>query len=377
MTKATYKKIMGLITYTILLSLFLFKFSSITSVIGSIFKILTPLWTGLILAFVINVPMSAFEKKVFGATNKKIRTASLILSILLILLIFVAIFSWVIPDLIDSLSSIVKQVPTIVNDFYNILYNLFKNTDLSKYLNNLDSTQDISKFISSGFSSLINNFTGIISNSAILIFNLFTGIIIAIYFLFGKEKMLANLRKVELKFLDDRIIVKLDKLCALINKAFHDFIAYQCLECLILGTLMFIAFTIFGFPYALTIAFLTAITAIIPIFGATIALIVGAILIATESLKQALVFIIVFEIVQQLENNVIYPHVVGKHVGLPPILTILAIIVGGKVGGFVGMIICIPLTSVINTLFWYMMKKDMPKISLPGPKTAAVSKGKK
>ena len=377
MTKATYKKIMGLITYTILLSLFLFKFSSITSVIGSIFKILTPLWTGLILAFVINVPMSAFEKKVFGATNKKIRTASLILSILLILLIFVAIFSWVIPDLIDSLSSIVKQVPTIVNDFYNILYNLFKNTDLSKYLNNLDSTQDISKFISSGFSSLINNFTGIISNSAILIFNLFTGIIIAIYFLFGKEKMLANLRKVELKFLDDRIIVKLDKLCALINKAFHDFIAYQCLECLILGTLMFIAFTIFGFPYALTIAFLTAITAIIPIFGATIALIVGAILIATESLKQALVFIIVFEIVQQLENNVIYPHVVGKHVGLPPILTILAIIVGGKVGGFVGMILCIPLTSVINTLFWYMMKKDMPKISLPGPKTAAVSKGKK
>lgn len=377
MTKATYKKIIGLITYTILLSLCLFKFSSITSAIGSVFKILTPLWTGLILAFVINVPMSAFEKRVFGATNKKIRTASLILSILLILLIFVAIFSFVIPDLIDSLSSILKQVPTMVNDFYNLLYNLFKNTDLSKYLNNIDSTQDISKFISSGFSALINNFTGIISNSAVVIFNLFTGIIIAIYFLFGKEKMLANLRKVELKFLDDRIIVKLDKLCALINKAFHDFIAYQCLECLILGTLMFIAFKIFGFPYALTIAFLTAVTAIIPIFGATIALIVGAILIATESLKQALIFIIVFEVVQQLENNVIYPHVVGKHVGLPPILTILAIIVGGKVGGFVGMILCIPLTSVINTLFWYMMKKDMPKITLPGPKTASVSKGKK
>ena len=377
MTKTTYKKIMGLITYTILLALCLFKFRDITGAIGSVFKLLTPLWTGLVLAFVLNVPMSAFEKKVFGATNKKIRTASLLISILLISLLFVAIFSWVIPDLIDSLTSILKQVPTMVNDFYHGLNNLFKNTELSKYLTNIDGTKNISKFISSGFSSIINNFTGIISNSAVVLFNLFTGTIIAIYFLFGKEKMLANLRKVELKIFDDSIVVKLDKLAALVNKAFHDFIAYQCLECLVLGLLMFIAFKIFNFPYALTIAFLTAITAVIPIFGATIALIVGAILIATESIKQAIIFIIVFEIVQQLENNVIYPHVVGKHVGLPPILTILAIIVGGKVGGFVGMIICVTLTSVINTLFWYFMKKDIPKISLPGPKKAATVKEKK
>lgn len=377
MTKATYKKIIGLITYTILLSLCLFKFGAITKAIGSVFRLLTPLWTGLVLAFVLNVPMSAFEQRIFGATNKKIRLVSLLLSILIISLILVAVVSWVIPDLIDSLTSILKQVPTMVNDFYDFLNNLFKNTDLSKYLTNFDGTENISKFISSGFSSIINNFTGIISNSAILLFNLFTGTIIAIYFLFGKEKMLANLRKVELKIFDDSIVVKLDKLCSLVNKAFHDFIAYQCLECLVLGLLMFIAFKIFGFPYALTIAFLTAITAVIPIFGATIALIIGAILIATESLKQALIFIIVFEVVQQLENNVIYPHVVGKHVGLPPILTILAIIVGGKVGGVIGMVLCVPLTSVINTLFWYFMKKDIPKISLPGPKKATNVKAKK
>lgn len=124
---------------------------------------------------------------------------------------------------------------------------------------------------------------------------------------------------------------------------------------------MFIAFVIFRFPYALTIAFLTAVTAIVPIFGATIACIIGAILIGTSSIEQAIVFLIVFQVIQQIENNIIYPRVVGKHVGLPPVLTIIALIVGGNIAGFIGMIICIPITSILLSLFWTKFKNESLK----------------
>ena len=121
---------------------------------------------------------------------------------------------------------------------------------------------------------------------------------------------------------------------------------------------MFLAFVAFGFPYSLTIAFLTGVTAIVPIFGATVACIIGAILIGTVSIKQAIIFLIVFQVIQQIENNFIYPRVVGKHVGLPPVITILALMVGGNLAGFVGMILCIPITSILLSLFWTKFKVE-------------------
>lgn len=124
---------------------------------------------------------------------------------------------------------------------------------------------------------------------------------------------------------------------------------------------MFISFVIFKFPYALTIAFLTTVTAVVPIFGATIACVIGAILIGTVSINQAVLFLIVFQVIQQIENNVIYPRVVGMHVGLPPVVTIIAILIGGKLAGFLGMLICIPLTSVIYSLFKMNFEKQNKK----------------
>lgn len=374
MSNSTYKKIISLITYAALLIFFLVYINSFLNIIGTIIRVLKPLWTGLLLAFVLNVPMSAIEKSIFGATNKKIRVVSLIMSILIIVLLFTVVFAWVIPDFIDSLTYMLKEVPNIVHNFYDLLINLFKNTDYAPYLQKLSSSDSVTNVLSKIFSSLINNSTGILSNSAGVLFNLITGIIIAVYFLFGKEHMIQSTKNILHKFLDENLYNKIISLGKMVNKFFHDFIAYQCLECLILGSLMFIAFEIFRFPYAVTIAFLTTITAIIPIFGATIALIIGAVLIGTKSLGQAVVFIIVFQVIQQIENNFIYPHIVGKKVGLPPILTILAVAIGAKLGGVFGMIVCIPLTGVLNTLFWSLMEKDIPKISLPSAKKAKVTK---
>ena len=352
MKKDTFKKYILLITYTMILAFVMINIKDIFSVLGKIISLLSSLWIGIALAFTLNVPMSIIEKEVFGESSKTIRAISLIASIMIVLLLFVVLFVWVIPDFVSSASYLFGQIPVLLENLNNLLLEAFKNTDLSEYLKDFSASSEMSGIFSNLFRSIINNFSGVLSNLATLVINLVTGIIIAVYFLLEKEHILKVSKDLINKVFDKEIVKKMKSVYDLANTSFHDFITYQCLECLILGTIMFIAFIIFRFPYALTIAFLTTVTAIIPILGATIACIIGAILIGTVSIKQAIIFLIVFQVIQQIENNVIYPKVVGAHVGLPPIVTILALIVGGGIAGFFGMLICIPLTAVLYSLFW-------------------------
>ncbi len=356
MKENTYKKYIVLITYAMLLAFVIWHIKDIFGVIGRFFKILSPLWIGIALAFTLNVPMSIIEKEVFGHTNKKIRIVSLIFSILMILLLVIVLFAWVIPDFIDSATYLLGQVPELLENLNTFLIETFKNTELSEYLRNFTASTEVTGIISTVFGSIINNFTSILSNFATTVINLVTGIIIAVYFLLEKEHIISAFKSILEMIFPKKTVKKVYEVFALSNKSFHDFITYQCLECLILGVIMFVAFVICRFPYALTIAFLTAVTAIVPIFGATVACIIGAILIGTSSIEQAIVFLIVFQVIQQIENNIIYPRVVGKHVGLPPVITILALMIGGNIAGFMGMILCIPITSILLSLFWTKFK---------------------
>ena len=142
-------------------------------------------------------------------------------------------------------------------------------------------------------------------------------------------------------------VYKITEIGSLANKTFSKFISGQCVEAIILGLIIFFTSIIFRFPYSLIIAVLTAVTALIPIFGALIAMLVGAILIAITNPIQAIIFMVVFQIVQQIEGNFIYPKVVGKSVGLSPLWTLLAITVGGNLFGIPGMLLGLPLASVV------------------------------
>lgn len=358
MKREEYKKYLILITYTLLLGFILINIRHIGSFLWNIIVMLTPLWIGIALAFILNVPMSIIEKKVFGKTSKRVRVVSLILSILMVMLLLTILFAWVIPDFINSTTYLVGQIPTLINSLNGVLINMFKNTDLSIYLSNFSGSSEVAEIISGLFKGIINNFSSILSNLATFVVNLIAGIIIAVYFLLEKEKFLKSCSNFIERIFETKIVTKINKILKLANKSFYNFITFQCVECLILGVLMFITFTIFRFPYALTIAFLTTVTAIIPIFGATVACIIGAILIGTTSIKQAIIFLIVFQVIQQIEGNLIYPRVVGKKVGLPPILTIIALMIGGKIAGFFGMLICIPLTSIMYSLIKTAWEKD-------------------
>lgn len=359
-----YKKYFVIITYAMILAFVLFHIKSIVHFFGNLFGILTPVWIGVALAFTLNVPMSIIEKEVFGRSSKGIRVFSLLSAITMVFFVFIILFVWVIPDFIDSATYLVGQLPTMMTSLNNFLLNTFRNTELSEYIKNFSGNSEVANLLSTVFSSLVTNFSSMLSNFVTFVVDLVTGIIIAVYFLFEKERILSVLNSFVDKIFDKKMNRSVHEVLSLANKSFHDFITYQCLECLILGVLMFISFVIFQFPYALTIAFLTAVTAIVPIFGATIACVIGAILIGTTSIQQAILFVVVFQVVQQIENNFIYPRVVGGHVGLPPVVTIIAILVGGKLAGFLGMILCIPITAIGYSLFITKVSHEDAEIEL-------------
>ena len=142
----------------------------------------------------------------------------------------------------------------------------------------------------------------------------------------------------------------------------------QCLEAVILGTLFVIAMTIFRMPYALLVGVLIALTALIPIVGAFIGCAVGAILIAITDPWKALMFIVLFLVLQQIEGNLIYPHVVGSSVGLPSIWVLAAVTLGGNLMGIVGMLFFIPLCSVLYALFRGYVQKRLVEKKVPARK---------
>lgn len=173
----------------------------------------------------------------------------------------------------------------------------------------------------------------------------------ACYILFQKEKLHVQVRKVFFAFIPKRKAEVILEVCSLTYRTFANFLTGQCLEAVILGSMFVITLSILKMPYALLIGIIISFTALIPIFGAFIGCVLGGLLIFMVSLKQAILFILVFLILQQIEGNLIYPHVVGSSVGLPSIWVLAAVTIGGNLLGIVGMLIFIPLVSVLYTLF--------------------------
>ena len=179
----------------------------------------------------------------------------------------------------------------------------------------------------------------------------FIAFVFACYILLQKEKLGLQCRKALFALLPKRVAERVISVCSLSHRVFSSFITGQCVEAVILGTMFFVAMSILKMPYALLVGCLIAVTALIPIVGAFIGCGVGAFLILMVSPMQALIFVIMFLILQQVEGNLIYPHVVGSSVGLPSIWVLFAVTVGGSLMGVLGMLLFIPLTSVLYTLF--------------------------
>lgn len=332
------------------------NFDKLLGVINTGYKVLEPFILGGVIAFVLNILVNKIEKYlnkwIKNRRFKLVRFISIILSLLIFILVIVFTAFLLIPELIENIQMLMGNVPGLIGDAQNSILNLLdKYPDIQNEISKMFAESgNVSTIISNVLNYFITGAIGFIGSLVSSFITIFTAIIFAIYMLAQKEYLIRGTKKVLYSLLNKKRADKLVEIGTLANKTFSKFISGQCLEAIILGGLMFIAFTISGFPYALMLAVLTAITSLIPIFGALIAMVIGAILIGIGDPVQAIIFVIVFQVVQQIEGNFIYPRVVGASVGLSPLWTLLAITVGGNLFGIPGILLGLPVASVLYAL---------------------------
>ena len=364
LSKMSIKKIRELIVFTALLVVALWKFDVVLGVLKTIWDIIFPFVLGGAIAFLTNVPMSFLEKKIFENVKKKNkivrklkRPISLILTIVLVVGVIALVMFGVIPQLTRTMGTLVTSINDFIPQMQSWIGEFFHNNQ--EIMNLVDQIEfDPDQAIKWGISLLGNGAGNMMNTTMSAVGSIVSGVAtffiafsFACYILFQKEKLHIQIRKVFFAFLPRQKADTFLKVCSLTYRTFANFIAGQCLEAVILGSMFVVTLSILRMPYALLIGILIAFTALIPIFGAFIGCAVGSFLIFMVNPQQAILFVIVFLVLQQIEGNLIYPHVVGESVGLPSIWVLAAVTIGGNLMGIVGMLVFIPLLSVLYTIF--------------------------
>lgn len=352
-----------LIAIGMTLLLVVLRFDSVWAFIKHFFKILTPLYYGLGIAFILNVPMKKIENMVYKYfPNMKGKnyvrafaiTISLVISIAIIGIVVVSI----VPQIVDSIINLLSNVETYVANIINFINAIFERFHLEyrielnaltllpwdEYFNQiLINIQGIANTYGNAILSNVKGFTSTLGN-------FFMGFMLSIYLLNGKERFISQAKKLTLAVFGTRYAEKILRVAHNANEIFENFIGGQLVEMFVLALIFYIGLTLFRMPYALLISVITGVSGIIPILGAMMSMVFGCILILGINPIKVIWFIILFQSLQQFENNVIYPRVVGKSVGLQGIWVLLAIIIFGDLFGAVGMIIAVPSMAVIYGL---------------------------
>ena len=364
LSKMSIKKIRELSVFTALLVVALWKFDVVLGVLKTIWDIIFPFVLGGAIAFLTNVPMSFLEKKIFENVKKKNkivrklkRPISLILTIVLVVGVIALVMFGVIPQLTRTMGTLVTSINDFIPQMQSWIGEFFHNNQ--EIMNLVDQIEfDPDQAIKWGISLLGNGAGNMMNTTMSAVGSIVSGVAtffiafsFACYILFQKEKLHIQIRKVFFAFLPRQKADAFLKVCSLTYRTFANFLAGQCLEAVILGSMFVVTLSILRMPYALLIGILIAFTALIPIFGAFIGCAVGSFLIFMVNPQQAILFVIVFLVLQQIEGNLIYPHVVGESVGLPSIWVLAAVTIGGNLMGIVGMLVFIPLLSVLYTIF--------------------------
>ena len=355
--KETLKQIRGLILFTAVVIVCLWKFDTVIAVLRFVLNVVYPFLLGGAIAFVLNVPMNFVECHICKTKTKYARGISLMVVLLGVSGILALVLFGLIPQLADTFANLGRSMQAFIPQVQEWADHWFHNNkEIMSFVNNLEF--DWNKIMDAGMQFLRNGAGSVLESTINTAKNIigalatfFIAFVFAMYILLQKEKLGRQAKKVLYAFVRKGRAEATLEVLALTYKTFSNFLTGQCVEAIILGAMFVIAMTIFRLPYALLTGIVIAFTALIPIFGAFIGCVVGVFLIFMVSPFKALVFIILFLVLQQIEGNLIYPHVVGNSVGLPSIWVLAAVSVGGSLMGIVGMLIFIPLMSVVYALF--------------------------
>ena len=337
-------------------------FDLLLNILDTILGILSPILIGLILAFVLNLLLSPLERlwdKLFLKENsrpivKKLRRPiCLLLSFLIVLGIIFAVCFVVIPklgstvvDMVNTISAYVKTLDVRYDDLRATLEQYaitLPEIDLGKN----DLLTKITDLLAKGGSALLNTTISVTTSVLSAVVNLLMGVVFSVYILAQKETLGRQIKQLLYAVFPEKRVTPFLAFLSRVSRTFSQFITGQTIEAVILGTLVLLGMLILRLPFAPVIAVLVGVTALIPILGSWIGAIVGALLILPSSFMQAIWFVVFLIVLQQIEGNLIYPHVVGKSVGLPGIWVFFAVIVGSGLGGIVGMLLGVPVCAVI------------------------------
>lgn len=355
--KESVRKIQWLIVFTVVVAVLGVNYQRVLGVAGAVFGMLLPFIIGSGIAFILNVPMRWFEQTINQKKQHKwSRGVSLLLAILLVIGVIAVVMVVVGPELIRTLSGLQESLPRFLVNIQKKLEQLFaENPDILVYVESLDvdwkqMTENAIGFVKSGAGTVLDSTFAAMQSLVNGVTAVGIGFIFAIYILLQKETLARQCRKLVYAFLPYRTADWLMQVTRLTEQTFSSFMTGQCMEAVILGAMFFVTLTVLGMPYALLIGVLIGFTALIPMVGAFIGCAVGVFLILLVNPMQALIFIGIFLLLQQIEGNLIYPHVVGNSVGLPSIWVLAAVTLGGSMMGILGMLVFIPLVSVCYAL---------------------------
>ena len=350
MDKNKLKIIRGLIVFTVVLVGILIYIPNIINIMSGFCKIMSPIFLGLIVAFILNAPITIFEKlfskikiRKKPLKEKTIVKLSVFLTVIILAVLIFLIYILVIPNIISSVPGIIDQIQTHWPEWMDFLEGKgIDTTQLQKFFTEID----IEKFTNQDgiLFKTLDTASSVVKETIMFLISM----IIAFYALIDKKRIGGWAKKIIIAFAPQKAADRTLYFAQKIKESYFDFFTGQCIESVILGSLMFLTLTIFRIPYAGIIAILTALFAFVPYIGAWFACGVGCILMLVSDPNKIIPCVAVYFVTQMFENYVIYPHVVGNKVSLSPLVTLAAVIIGGSLFGLVGMIFFIPFVAVVR-----------------------------
>lgn len=317
-------------------------------------SVIFPVFLGLCIAFVINIPASFFEKIFYKVRFR--RTLSLFLALLSILIVLAVIIGFIIPELVNTFRILTASVKSFSESLSEYLASDSEKpayiTSIVAFVNeNVDSIiLKTQSYLKDNSSIMVSGVFGAVSTTLSSVISFFISLIISFYFISNKEMLAKDLKKLSRLLFPAGFVNKAKHILCVMNISFRKFIIAQCLEALIIGILCMAGMFILQMPYAVMIGSLVGVTALIPIYGGIFGAIVGAFMIAVVSPMKGVVFLIFIIVLQQLEGNLIYPNVVGTSMGLPGVYTFLSVTILGSIGGLAGMLFAVPLACTLYVL---------------------------
>lgn len=349
------------------------------NLILGVWRLFAPFILGSAIAFIFNVPMRAVERRLTWISKAAVRRT---VAILLTLILFALLIAFVVlllgPQVELTVQSMVARLPDFIKrESENLMSFLEENPEIKNWvleytaLESIDWTsllQKVVAFAGESMTTIFNSAFSAIGSVTNGIINAFLSIAFAFYALARKEVLARQGRRILYSLISERTADEIIRVLRLTNSTFSNFISGQCLEACILSLLFVVAMSILGLPYIPLVSVIIGVTALVPLVGAFIGCALGALFILVESPVQALTFVVMFLILQQIEGNLIYPRVVGTSIGLPGMWVLVALSVGGELMGVGGMLVMIPLTSVVYALLREFTLKRVSQRGIPAEK---------